>query len=78
MSDRLAALECAMHRLAPTLLSEALLEAPLFTRLQVEAVLFDVLANSFALHLAAKTAKSFLKGLIVADSNENQGLTSVE
>ena len=74
MNDRLAALEGAMHRLAPTLLSEALLEAPLFARLQVEAVLFDVLADAFALDLPTKTTKGLFKRFILSNGDQNQGV----
>ena len=74
MSDRLAALKGAMHRLATTLLSEALLEAPLLTRLQVEAVLFDVLADAFALDLPTKPTKGLLKRFILSNGDQNQGV----
>ena len=61
------------HRLATTLLGEALLEAALLTRLEVEAVLLDVLADALALHLPAETAHGLIKRLVLTDSDEDQG-----
>ena len=72
-NERLAAFERAVHRLAPTLLSETLLEPPLFTRLQVKAVLLDVLADAFALDLPTKTTKGLFKRLILSNGDEDQG-----
>ncbi len=73
-NERLAAFERAVHRLAPTLLGKTLLEPALFTRLQVEAVLLDVLADAFALDLPTKTTKGLFKRFILSNGDQNQGV----
>ncbi len=45
----------------------------LLTRLEVEAVLFDVFADPLALHLAAETTESLFEGLVVSDGDGDQG-----
>ena len=69
--QELAALERATHGLTATLLSETLLEAPL-RRLQVEAVLLNVLTDTFALNPTAE-ATGLLKRLILSNGDQNQG-----
>jgi len=75
LHDRLA--RRAASGLPPTLLGKALLEAALLTRLEVEAVLLDVLADAFALHLAAEAAEGLLEGLVVADGDDDQGYAPI-
>ena len=60
------------HGLAATLLSEALLQAALFTGLEVEAILLDVLADAFALDLAAETSHGLFEGLVFTNVDEDQ------
>ena len=52
-------------------LGQALLQATLLTRLQVETVLLDVLPDPFALHLAAKSTKGLLERLVLTDSDQD-------
>ena len=59
------------HGFAATFFSETLLEASLFARLQVEAILFNVFANAFPLHFTAETAEGLFKWLIFTNSDEN-------
>ena len=63
-----------MHRLAPTLLGKALLQASLLARLQVEAVLLDVLADAFALDLPAEAPKGLFERFILSNGDQNQGV----
>ena len=63
-----------MHRLAPTLLSETLLEATLLAGLQVEAVFLDVLADAFAFDLPTEPTKGLLKRFILSNGDQNQGV----
>lgn len=65
----------ATHRLTTTLLGQALLQAALFARLQVEAILLDVLADTFALDLAAEATKGLFKWLIFTNGNQDQGIS---
>ena len=71
--NELSTFKCAVHRLATTFLSKALLEPALFARLQVEAVLLDVLADTFTLDLSTKTTKGLFKRLILSNGDQNQG-----
>jgi len=58
--------------LPPTLLCQTLLEPALLARLQVEAVLLDVLADSFALDLPPETAQRLLEGLVLSHGDQDQ------
>ena len=62
------------HCLTATLFSQALLEATLFTWLQVKAVLLNVLTDAFTFYLAAETTKCLFKRLILSNGDEDQGV----
>lgn len=72
--NELSAFVGTVHRLATPLLREALLEATLLTGLQIKAVFLDVLADAFALDLAAETTKCLLERFILANGYQNQGV----
>ena len=56
-----------------TLLGTVLLSSVLLQLLlQVEAVLLDVLADAFTLHLPAEAAQGLLERLVLSDGDEDQ------
>jgi len=73
-TNDLRALVRAAHRLTTALFCKALLETPLFTWLQVKAILLDIFADTFPFNLAAETTKCLLKRLILSNSDEDQGV----
>ena len=55
--------------LTAALFGKALLQAAFFARLEVKAVLFNVLADALALDLTAEAAQGLFEGLVLADGD---------
>lgn len=62
----------ATQCLAATLFGQPLLQATLLTRLEVEAVLLDVLADAFPLDFAAEATKGLFERFVLTDGDEDQ------
>ena len=58
--------------LTATLFGQTLLQTTLLTRLEVEAVLLDVLADAFPLDFAAEATKGLFERFVLTDGDEDQ------
>jgi hypothetical protein len=66
----------ATERLPAALLGQTLLQAALLARLEVEAVLLDVLADPLPLDLPAEATQGLLERLVLTHGDQDQGGSS--